>query len=61
MTTSETPSGAPAPTGRAGRNLPAAIASGVVLLALVGGGVVEIIYGLLRWQPAWWWLLQRFG
>ena len=45
MTTSETPSGAPAPTGRAGRNLPAAIASGVVLLALIGGS-------LYFWKPA---------
>ena len=39
MTTSETPSGAPAPTGRAGRNLPAAIASGVGLLALVAASL----------------------
>jgi phosphatidate cytidylyltransferase len=39
MTTSETPSGAPAPTGRAGRNLPAAIASGVVLLAVIAGSL----------------------
>lgn len=39
MTTSETPSGAPAPTGRAGRNLPAAIASAVVLLALIAGSL----------------------
>lgn len=45
MITSETPSGAPAPTGRAGRNLPAAIASGVVLLALIGGS-------LYFWKPA---------
>ncbi|HSE10139.1 MAG TPA: phosphatidate cytidylyltransferase [Nocardioidaceae bacterium] len=45
MTTSEKPSGAPAPTGRAGRNLPAAIASAVVLLALIGGS-------LLFWKPA---------
>ncbi|HET7534315.1 MAG TPA: phosphatidate cytidylyltransferase [Nocardioidaceae bacterium] len=45
MTTSETPSGAPAPTGRAGRNLPAAIASAVVLLALIGGS-------LYFWKPA---------
>ncbi|HEX5770303.1 MAG TPA: phosphatidate cytidylyltransferase [Nocardioidaceae bacterium] len=45
MTASETPSGAPAPTGRAGRNLPAAIASGVVLLALIGGS-------LFFWKPA---------
>ena len=46
MTTSETPSGAPAPTaGRAGRNLPAAIASGVVLVAV-------IIASLLLWKPA---------
>ena len=45
MTTSETPSGAPAPTGRAGRNLPAAIASAVVLLALIGGS-------LFFWKPA---------
>ncbi|HLN77664.1 MAG TPA: phosphatidate cytidylyltransferase [Nocardioidaceae bacterium] len=45
MTTSETPSGAPAPTGRAGRNLPAAIASGVVLLALIAGS-------LFFWKPA---------
>ncbi len=39
MTTSQTPSGAPAPTGRAGRNLPAAIASAVVLLALIAGSL----------------------
>lgn len=39
MTTSQTPSGAPAPTGRAGRNLPAAIASGVGLLALVAASL----------------------
>ncbi len=46
MTTSETPSGAPAPTGgRAGRNLPAAIVSAVVLLALIGGS-------LFFWKPA---------
>jgi phosphatidate cytidylyltransferase len=45
MTTSETPSGAPAPTGRAGRNLPAAIASGVALLALIAGS-------LYFWKPA---------
>ena len=46
MTTSETPSGAPAPTGgRAGRNLPAAIGSAVVLLALIGGS-------LFFWKPA---------
>ena len=45
MTTSETPSGAPAPTGRAGRNLPSAIASGVVLLALIAGS-------LYFWKPA---------
>jgi phosphatidate cytidylyltransferase len=45
MTTSETPSGAPAPTGRAGRNLPAAIASAIVLLALIGGS-------LFFWKPA---------
>ena len=38
MTTSETPPGA-APTGRAGRNLPAAIASGVALLALVASSL----------------------
>jgi phosphatidate cytidylyltransferase len=45
MTTSETPSGAPAPPGRAGRNLPAAIGSGIVLLALIGGS-------LYFWKPA---------
>lgn len=46
MTTSETPSGAPAPTGgRAGRNLPAAVGSAVVLLALIGGS-------LFFWKPA---------
>jgi phosphatidate cytidylyltransferase len=45
MTASETPSGAPAPTGRAGRNLPAAIGSGVVLLAVIGGS-------LYFWKPA---------
>jgi phosphatidate cytidylyltransferase len=45
MTTSETPSGAPAPTGRAGRNLPAAIGSAIVLLALIGGS-------LFFWKPA---------
>jgi phosphatidate cytidylyltransferase len=45
MTTSETPSGAPAPTGRAGRNLPAAIASAAVLLALIAGS-------LYFWKPA---------
>ena len=45
MTTSETPSGAPAPTGRAGRNLPAAIASGAALLAVIGGS-------LYFWKPA---------
>lgn len=45
MTASETPSGAPAPTGRAGRNLPAAVASAVVLLALVAGS-------LYFWKPA---------
>ncbi len=45
MTTSETPSGAPAPTGRAGRNLPAAVASAVVLLALIAGS-------LAFWKPA---------
>jgi phosphatidate cytidylyltransferase len=39
MTTSKTPSGSSAPTGRAGRNLPAAIASGVVLLALIGASL----------------------
>jgi phosphatidate cytidylyltransferase len=45
MATSETPSGAPAPTGRAGRNLPAAVASAAVLLALVAGS-------LYFWKPA---------
>lgn len=46
MTTSETPSGAPAPTGgRAGRNLPAAVGSAVVLLGLIGGS-------LFFWKPA---------
>jgi phosphatidate cytidylyltransferase len=45
MTTSETPSGAPAPTGRAGRNLPAAVGSAVVLLALIVGS-------LAFWKPA---------
>ncbi len=48
MTPPEIPPGAPAPaakTGRAGRNLPAAIASAVVLLALIGGS-------LLFWKPA---------
>ncbi|HEU4514256.1 MAG TPA: phosphatidate cytidylyltransferase [Nocardioidaceae bacterium] len=45
MTASETPSGAPAPTGRAGRNLPAAIGSAIVLLALIAGS-------LLFWKPA---------
>jgi phosphatidate cytidylyltransferase len=45
MTASETPSGAPAPTGRAGRNLPAAIGSAVVLLALIAGS-------LYFWKPA---------
>ncbi|HEX6249646.1 MAG TPA: phosphatidate cytidylyltransferase [Nocardioidaceae bacterium] len=45
MTTSETPSGAPAPTGRAGRNLPAAIGSAVVLLAVIAGS-------LAFWKPA---------
>jgi phosphatidate cytidylyltransferase len=45
MTTSETPSGAPAPPGRAGRNLPAAIGSAIVLLALIGGS-------LFFWKPA---------
>ena len=39
MSTSETPSGAPAPTGRAGRNLPAAVASAAVLLALIAGSL----------------------
>jgi phosphatidate cytidylyltransferase len=39
MTTSDTPSGAPPPTGRAGRNLPAAIVSGVSLLALVAASL----------------------
>ena len=45
MTTSETPSGAPAPTGRAGRNLPAAIGSAIVLLAVIAGS-------LFFWKPA---------
>ncbi|MFZ5849754.1 MAG: phosphatidate cytidylyltransferase [Actinomycetota bacterium] len=45
MTTSPTPSGVPAPAGRAGRNLPAAIFSGVVLLALIAGS-------LYFWKPA---------
>jgi phosphatidate cytidylyltransferase len=45
MSTSETPSGAPAPTGRAGRNLPAAVASAAVLLALIAGS-------LYFWKPA---------
>lgn len=45
MTTSETPSGAPAPTGRAGRNLPAAVGSAAVLLVLVGAS-------LFLWKPA---------
>lgn len=45
MPTSETPPSAPAPSGRAGRNLPAAIGSGVVLLALIGGS-------LYFWKPA---------
>jgi phosphatidate cytidylyltransferase len=45
MSTSETPSSAPATSGRAGRNLPAAIGSGVVLLALIGGS-------LYFWKPA---------
>ncbi len=45
MTASETPSGAPAPTGRAGRNLPAAIGSAIVLLALIAGS-------LYFWKPA---------
>ena len=45
MTTSETPSGAPGYPGRAGRNLPAAIGSGIVLLALIGGS-------LYFWKPA---------
>jgi phosphatidate cytidylyltransferase len=45
MTASETPQGAPAPTGRAGRNLPAAIGSAVVLLALIAGS-------LFFWKPA---------
>ena len=45
MTTSETPRGAPAPSGRAGRNLPAAIASAVVLLAVIAGS-------LLFWKAA---------
>ena len=45
MTTSETPSGVPAPAGRAGRNLPAAIASAVVLLAVIAGS-------LFFWKPA---------
>jgi phosphatidate cytidylyltransferase len=39
MTSSETPSGTPAPVSRAGRNLPAAIASALVLLALIGGSL----------------------
>ena len=49
MTSEENPPGAPAPVvkavGRAGRNLPAAIASGVVLLALIAGS-------LYFWKPA---------
>jgi phosphatidate cytidylyltransferase len=45
MSTSETPSGAPAPTGRAGRNLPAAVASAAVLLAVIAGS-------LYFWKPA---------
>lgn len=45
MTASDTPSGAPAPTGRAGRNLPAAIASGVGLLAVIAASLV-------LWKPA---------
>lgn len=45
MTASETPSGGPAPTGRAGRNLPAAIGSGVVLLVVITGS-------LYFWKPA---------
>jgi STE24 endopeptidase len=28
----------------------------LVLTALFGGLVVEVIYALLRWQPGWWWL-----
>lgn len=28
-----------------------------LLSALLGGLLVELIYALLRWQPAWWWLL----
>ena len=48
MTSEENPPGAPAPVvkavGCAGRNLPAAIASGVVLLALIAGS--------LPWKPA---------
>ena len=39
MTSPETPSGTPAPVSRAGRNLPAAIASALVLLALIGGSL----------------------
>jgi phosphatidate cytidylyltransferase len=46
MTAPETPSGAPPPTGgRAGRNLPAAIGSGVGLLVVIAGS-------LLFWKPA---------
>lgn len=60
MTTSQTPSGAPAPAGRAGRNLPAAIASAVVLLAVIAGslyfwkaafvGVVIVAILLAVWE-----------
>jgi phosphatidate cytidylyltransferase len=39
MTSPETPSGTPAPVSRAGRNLPAAIGSALVLLALIGGSL----------------------
>ena len=31
-------------------------AKGLVLTALFGGLVVEVIDALLRWQPGWWWL-----
>lgn len=29
---------------------------GALLSLLLGGVVIETIYALLRWQPAWWWL-----